>query len=199
MIQRTTKKWLSFLLAIVMIVGMVPFHASAAVTNYADFMTELKQLETYADTYAASVGRDAGELVLNFIRTGVERYQDSNWTTLAGEEIVGFTNYVKAQDAETGTTAMNLRDIETKDFKLPNGNQADFGHMFGCMNISYVAKGSADLSGWAGDICDLLRYSVENLDDINKNTDGSVEAMAAYILENCFGADASGAFGWDDF
>ncbi len=170
-----------------------------SVTNYDDFMANLKVLEGYADTYAAAVSRDPGELVLNFIRTGVERYQDDNWTTLAGQEIVGFTSYVAAQDAEKGTTAMCLKNIVIDGFTLPNGNEVDFGHMFGCMNISYVNKGSADLSGWSGDICDLLQYSVANLSAINAATDGSVESMAAYIQENCFGVDASGAFGWDDF
>ena len=205
MCRKTTKKWLSFCLAVAMLVSVLPLNAfsvdsSGSVTNYADFLKNLKVLEQYADEYAAQVyGKDAGELVLNFIRTGVERYQDDNWNTLAGYENTGFTNYVKAQDAENNTTAMNLKNIVIKDFKLPNGNKVDFGHMFGCMNISYVAKGSADLSGWAGDICDLLQYSVENIDAINKNTDGSIESMAAYIQKNCFGVDASGAFGWDDF
>ena len=205
MCRKTTKKWLSFCLVVAMLVSVLPLNAfsvdsSGSVTNYADFLKNLKVLEQYADEYAAQVyGKDAGELVLNFIRTGVERYQDDNWNTLAGYENTGFTNYVKAQDAENNTTAMNLKNIVIKDFKLPNGNKVDFGHMFGCMNISYVAKGSADLSGWAGDICDLLQYSVENIDAINKNTDGSIESMAAYIQKNCFGVDASGAFGWDDF
>ena len=199
MIQRITQKMLSFLLAVVMIVSVLPQITFAASTNYDDFMVDLEQLEIYADTYAAEVGRDPGELVLNYIRTGVERYQDDNWNTLAGHEIVGFTNYVKAQDAENGTSVEDLRDIVIDEFYLPNGNQTDFGHMFGCMNISYKAKGSADLSGWAGDLCDLLQYSVSEIDAINENTDGSVESMAAYILENCFGVDASGAFGWDDF
>ena len=195
-----TKKWLSLLLAVIMIVGLVPLSASAASTNYNDFMEDLKQLEIYAQEYAAVVvSRDPGELVLNFIRTGVERYQDDNWTTLAGQEITAFTNYVKTQDEEKGTSVMDLRDIVIDAFYLPNGNQTDFGHMFGCMNISFVAKGSADLSGWAGDLCDLLQYSVANLDAINANTDGSVEEMAAYIQKHCFGVDASGAFGWDDF
>ena len=170
-----------------------------SVKTYEDFLANLKVLERYAVAYAASTKRDAGELVLNFIRTGVERYQDDNWSTLAGEEIVGFTSYVAKQDGLNGTTAMNLKDIVIDDFIVPNGNQVDFGHMFGCMNISYVNKGSADLSGWAGDICDLLRYSVAHIDEINAATDGTIESMTAYILENCFGADASGAFGWDDF
>lgn len=199
MFQKTTKKWLPLLLVVAMIVCILPQVAFSAETKYEEFMTDLKQLEVYADEYAAAVGRDAGELVLNFIRTGVERYQDSNWTTLAGQEITGFTNYVAAQDEEKGTSVMDLRDIEIEGFVLPNENQVDFGHMFGCMNISYVAPGSADLSGWAGDLCDLLQYSVANIDAINANTDGSIESMAAYIQANCFGVDATGAFGWDDF
>lgn len=199
--RKTSTRFIAFILMAVMLLGMVPMNAFAAgnVTNYADFMEKIKILETYADEYAASVFRDPGELVLNFIRTGVDRYLDDNWMTLAKEEIVGFTNYVAAQDAEKGTTVMDLRDIVVDEFYLPNGNQTDFGHMFGCMNISYVNKGSADLSGWAGDICDLLQYSVTRLEEININTDGSVEEMAAYILEYCFGVNATGAYGWDDF
>ena len=204
MFQKNTLSWISLVLVAVMLIGMLPLGAiaetSTSVTNYDDFIANLKVLETYADAYAAEIyGKDSGELVLNFIRTGVERYQDDNWTTLAGAENTGFTSYVEAQDQENGTTAMALKDIVITDFKLPNGNKADFGHMFGCMNISYVAPGSADLSGWAGDLCDLLQYSVAHIDEINANTDGSVESMAAYIQENCFGVDASGAFGWDDF
>jgi len=203
--KRISKRLFALLLTVVMLIGIMPATAIAtdttgSVTNYADFMKNLKVLEGYAKTYAAEIyGKDPAELVLNFIRTGVERYQDDNWNTLAGHENTGFTNYVAAQDAEKGTTAMNLKDIVIQDFYLPNGNKVDFGHMFGCMNISYVAPGSADLSGWAGDICDLLQYSLANIDDINANTNGSIESMAAYIQENCFGVDASGAFGWDDF
>ena len=201
--KRTSIRLIAFALSAVMLLGMLPitiFAENGSVSTYEEFMEDFKALETYADEYAKSiVGRDAGELVLNFIRTGVERYQDDNWTTLAGQEIVGFTNYVATKDAEKGTSAMDLRDIIVDEFYIPNGNQTDFGHMFGCMNISYVAKGSADLSGWAGDICDLLQYCVAHIDEININTDGTVEDMAAYIKDYCFGVDASGAYGWDDF
>ena len=203
--KKKNQKRLALLLAVVIMIGMLPMSVFAtttesSVTNYADFMKNLKVLEGYADEYAAEIyGKDSGELVLNFIRTGVERYQDDNWNTLAGQENTGFTSYVAAQDAEHSTNAMALKDIVIDEFTLPNGNPADFGHMFGCMNISYVAAGSADLSGWAGDICDLLQYSLANLDKINENTDGSVEEMAAYIQKNCFGVNASGAYGWDDF
>ncbi|MBR5286577.1 MAG: phosphodiester glycosidase family protein [Clostridia bacterium] len=195
------KKVLSLTLAIIMLLSVSPtVYAVGSTTNYADFMTNLKVLEGYADEYASGIyGKDPGELVLNFIRTGVERYQDDNWETLAGEENTGFTSFVERKDKDLGTNAMALRDIVINDFKLPNGNKVDFGHMFGCMNISYVAAGSADLSGWAGDICDLLQYSVEQLNRIEGYKEGDVEKMAAYVLEECFGVDASGAFGWDDF
>ena len=198
MIKTGTKRLISLLLAAIMVIGILPVTAFAtgSSTTYAGFMADFKQLEIYADEYAAMIyGRDPGELVLNFIRTGVERYQDDNWETLAGQEIVGFTQYVEQEDAENGTTAMNLKDIVIDNFILPNGNQADFGHMFGCMNISYINKGSADLSGWAGDICDLLQYSVNE----GNVPSGTIDEMAAYILENCFGVNASGAYGWDDF
>lgn len=224
MVKRISKRLLALLLATVMIVSVAPLSAIAedsavvggteggsasteesSVTNYPDFLSKLKQLELYAETYGAAVYRDPGELVLNFIRTGVERYQDDNWETLAGQEITGFTNYVAAQDAEVAAGSagyennvpdvMALRNIVTKDFKLDNGNPADFGHMFGCMNISYVNPGSADLSGWAGDLCDLLRYCVEEV----TVPAGTLDEMATYIRENCFGVEAANAYGMDDF
>ena len=199
MLKNTPAKLLATLLAVLMLVGMMPITAFAAgsVNNYADFLANLKQLEVYADEFAAQSSRDPGELVLNFIRTGVERYQDGNWAALAGQEITAFTNYVEEQDAANGTTAMDLRDIVIKDFKLPNGNPADFGHMSGTMNISYVASAvqSDDLAGWAGDLCDLLDYSALR----SRVPNGTIDEMAAYIKEYCFGVDADDAFGWDDF
>ena len=41
------------------------------VTSYEEFLTCLKVLETYADSYAASSGEDAVGLVINYIRTGI--------------------------------------------------------------------------------------------------------------------------------
>ena len=165
--------------------------------DYASFIAYLKVLEGYADSYAAAnSGKAAAELVINFIRTGVDRYNDGNWKTLAGEEIVGFTNYVKEQDAANGTKAMYLRNIVIDDFKLPNGDLVDFGHMFGTLNIAYVASvQSADLGGWAGDICDLILYSKH----FGNVPAGTIDEQAAFILQNCFGVNADDAFGMDDF
>ena len=192
-------RWLAIVLAVMMVIGLLPMaaFASGSVYDYQAFVSALKVLEGYADTYAANnQGEDANELVINFIRTGVDRYNDGNWVTLAGQEITAFTAYVEAQDAAKGTNAMDLRDIVIDDFKLPNGNQVDFGHMFGTMNIAYVASAaSADLGGWAGDLCDLMLYSKE----YGNVPAGTVEEMADYIRVNCFGVNADDAFGMDDF
>ena len=167
-----------------------------SVEDYATFLALLKKLEDYADAFAASNSSYKPELlVLNYVRTGVERYTEGLWNTLAGAEITAFTDYVTAQDAANGTQVSRLRNIVVENFILPNGDQTDFGHMFGTMNISWVAPNSADLAGWAGDICDLLDYSYTR----GSVPEGTVEEMAAYILENCFGVDADDAFGWDDF
>jgi glucan-binding YG repeat protein len=193
-----TTRWLAIVLAVVMLIGVLPMSALAAgsVKEYSAFLSALKVLEDYADTYADISGKDAGELVINFIRTGVERYNDGNWKTLAGEEIVGFTSFVEEQDAANGTNAMDLRDIVIDDFRLPNGNLTDFGHMFGTMNIAYVAAvATGDLGGWAGDLCDLLLYSKE----YGNVPAGTIQQMADYIRTKCFGVDADDAFGMDDF
>ncbi len=199
--KRISIKVISLVMTLLMIFSIIPFSvvAKGSVTNYNDFLSELKQLEIYAeDYYSDNSSKSEGELVLNFVRTGVDRYLDGNWATLAAQEITDFTNFVEAQDALNGTTVMNLRDIVIDNFILPNENQVDFGHMFGTMNISYVNKSNTktpDLSGWAGDLCDLLYYCAEKT-TVKGNT---VDEKATYILEYCFGIDAADAFGWDDF
>ena len=198
MFRKATVKWLSLCLAVIMIVSAVPMNAFAAgsVKTYQEFMSALKVLEGYADSFAKTSGKEANLLMINFIRTGVERYNDGNWKTLAGEEIVEFTEYVQKQDNANGTNAMDLRDIVIDDFRLPNGDLTDFGHMFGTLNISYVGnQASADLAGWAGDLCDLLFYSYY---DVTVPA-GAVDEMAEHILNNCFGVNADNAFGMDDF
>ena len=167
------------------------------VTNYADFLACLKVLEGYAEDFASTnTAYKVPQLIINYIRTGVDRYLDGNWKTLAGEEITVFVDYVAEQDISNGTHARCLRNIITKNFKLPNGQQADFGHMFGALNIAYVSGVmSGDLGSWAGDLCDLMQYSR----DYGNVPEGTIDEKAAYILENCFGIDAEKAFGMDDF
>lgn len=192
---------LALMLVVIMLVSVAPLSIFAAdgelkVSTYDEFVKQLEVLEGYANEYAKTAGKTANELIVNFIRTGVDRYNGGNWTTLAGEEITAFTNYVKSQDAAKDTTAMALRNIVIDDFKLPNGDAVDFGHMFGTLNIALInTQATGDLGGWAGDICDLMLYS----HDYGNVPAGTVEEMAKYIRENCFGVDADDAFGMDDF
>lgn len=159
------------------------------VTEYAVFLDDLKVLESYAEIYAKEhSGESETELVLNYIRNGIEKYQDGNWTLLAGEEKTAFTSYVSAQDKENGTHASDLRNLE--EFEIPNGQKVDFGHMFGTMNITYYMEKTnpskaviyADLSGWAGDVCDLMTYT-------KGKVSGSIESMAAEIRQSYLGID----------
>ena len=140
------------------------------VTNVQDFdtlITCLKDLETYAETYASENSEDAYALELNYIRTGVERYTDSLWAGVAGEENTAFVEYVSAQDSSNGTSASALRDIELLD--ISNGNEMDFGHLFAVLDIAYHQKDIgeenaqkyADFGGWLGDLVDLLSKCTE--------------------------------------
>ena len=146
--------------------GRVPAQAAQDAPEYYAFLRNLKVLEGYAQTYAREhTGEDAVGLVINYVRCGVEKYTGGSWTMLAGEEKTDFTKYVTNQDAANGTTAGALRSLT--EFTLPNGDEVDFVHMFGCMDISYhtmktnasAATINGDLGGWGGDICDLIDYT----------------------------------------
>ncbi|MDO4621288.1 MAG: phosphodiester glycosidase family protein, partial [Lachnospiraceae bacterium] len=136
--------------------GDIPGVAEPA-ADWETFMTDLRDLETYANAYAAENGGDADRLMVNYIRTGVERYQTGEWTTMAGTENTAFTAYVLDQDILNGTTATGLRGIES--IQVPNGEEMEFSHMFGLLDIALYNNGSEvpfDLGSWAGDICDLI-------------------------------------------
>ena len=178
-------RWLSLLLAVVMALSILPLSVLAADTSaeetegYTDFLTSLTTLEGYADAYAREhSGEDAAALVINYIRCGVEKYTSSTWTTFCGPENTAFTGYVSEQDAANGTNAIALRSLET--FKLPNGDEVDFTHMFGAMDMAYHTgnQSTADLGSWAGDICDLLQLTT------NAGVTGTVEEMAEEIRTN---------------
>ena len=133
---------------------------SAAVADYSVFLADLETLESYADAYVREhAGEDPVALVINFIRTGVEKYTDGSWTTLCGEEVKDFTLFVSEQDAAHETHAMDLRTLD--EFTLPNGNAVEFDHMFGCMDMSYHTgvRENADLGSWIGDLCDLVELA----------------------------------------
>lgn len=168
--------------------GILPGILSAVAANddraadteaYDELLENLASLEAYADAYTREhSGEDAVALVLNYVRCGVEDYTDSSWTMMAGAENTEFAAYVAEQDAAMGTSAASLRELEP--MVIPNGQTIDLAHMFGCMDISYAAKNhaakaaNADMSGWGGDICDLIGY-------VQGKVSGTVEEMATEI------------------
>ena len=113
--------------------------AAETVADYATFLSGLKLLEGYAQTYAEeNAGENVNALIINFIRTGVERYTSGTWEMVCGKENTAFTAYVAEQDAANGTSASALKNIE--NFALPNGDPADLGHVFGAMDVANYAK-----------------------------------------------------------
>lgn len=199
--KKLTMKLFSVVLAMTMLLTYMPQAAFADMmdttaeqpvnaeetADYAQFLSNLQVLETYASQYAENNSKmDETELVLNYIRTGIEKYCDGSWNVIAGEPNTEFVNYVAEQDAQNGTKAAALRNL--KEFTLPNGDEAEFGHMFGSMNIIYKTgrtdSENADMGTWAGDICDLMEYA---------NTKGveatDAETLKAEIKEKYFGID----------
>ena len=175
------------------------------VTDYETFIADLKVLEGYATDYAnGHSGENATELLVNFVRTGVSRYNSGSWNILAGEEKTAFVSYVAAQDAANGTHAMDLRSLG--GLNMPNGQKMEFDHVFGTMNITiYMARKNpteaqtyADLGGWAGDLVDLYGYVYQHRYDEVSGQD--VETMADTIRTAILGYDdpVHSSFGIDD-
>ena len=156
---------------------------SVTVNSYESFMYCLQKLEVYADSFVEQYGGDPVLLVVNYIRTGVEKYTTDKWNVMAGAPNTDFINYVAEQDEVNKTNAgQALRSLP--EFVLPNGNTADFAHMFGSLNMSLYNANNIDLGSWAGDICDLMEYSH------NKGTSAAeTEALTAEIREKYFLVD----------
>ena len=170
------------------------------VSDYESFLSCFKVLEEYANAYAAENGEDANALIINYIRTGVERYTSGTWEMVCGKENIAFTAYVSEQDAANGTSASALKRIQ--NFTLPNGNPADLGHVFGAMDVANYAKvqgmtdavvlARADMGSWAGDITDLM-YCAENVDIADKvdTTETDVDTLAANLRARYLGVPYS--------
>ena len=165
------------------------------VLNWDTFRLALSQLEGYASDYAKSnPGKDPTKLMLNFIRTGIDRYNDEDWVTMAGAEETVFVNEVIAKDEINGTIAYALREIEYLGITMPNGEIMIFDHLFGALNVSSnknYTQSNTDFGSWAGDICDLMYYANPRV------TATEVEAMTAEISEKYLGVYDSMESGFD--
>ena len=219
MTSRLVKRHLSLCLVLVMLLtAMLPVSVFAAgsndegsaasggnaaattmISDYATFLSCFKVLEGYAQTYAEeNAGEDANALIINYIRTGVERYTSSTWEMVCGKENAAFTAYVSEQDTANNTSASALKNLG--NFTLPNGNKVDLGHVFGAMDVANYAKvqgmtaavvqARADMGSWAGDIADLM-FCAENVDIPDKvdTSEENVETLSANIRAKYLGVD----------
>ncbi|MBQ4626630.1 MAG: phosphodiester glycosidase family protein, partial [Clostridia bacterium] len=167
----------------------IPMLDAPSIKDYASFIENLLLLEELAYYYSMEVpGVDPLELVIKYVRTGVDRYNEGSWGIMAGYEDTGFAEFVAKIEDDMNSAAESDEDLITvsalkniENFILPNGDLVDFGHMFGTMDITYHNKKSAnhaDVGGWAGDICDLIEFS--DYGDVN----GTFDEMLAEVSTN---------------
>ncbi|MBP3478960.1 MAG: phosphodiester glycosidase family protein [Oscillospiraceae bacterium] len=167
----------------------IPALEAPVIETYEDFLFNLALLEEIAYAYIQqNPGKDPANLVIKYIRTGVDRYNSGSWGIMAGYEDAGFAAFVSEMEDMINSQAADesemicvtaMKNIE--NFTIPNGDYVDFGHMFGTMDITYhntYSVNHADVAGWAGDLVDLLstadRHAVK----------GTMDEMVADISEN---------------
>ncbi len=178
---------------------VIPKLGDATITSFDEFIENLEILEMMAAEYKRNYYSDfsAEELVIKYIRTGVDRYNSGSWKIMAGEEDASFAEFVKNyetaynEDVEKYEDMMKVTGLKNiTEFTLPNGNNADIGHVFGTMDISITNKSScnhADVAGWAGDTVDLLTAADNCHID---GTDKTVEQLVEEIRDKIFLKDS---------
>ena len=167
----------------------IPALKAPATDSYEDFLARLVLLEEFArDFVKENPGKDPANLVIKYIRTGVERYNSGSWGIMAGYEDAEFAKYVMQREDTINSAVEDesqmicvtaLKDL--KNFTIPNGNLVDLGHMFGTMDITYHNKfglNHADVAGWAGDLVDLLSTTDRHA------VSGTLDEMVADISAN---------------
>ena len=177
----------------------LPALGEATIASYEEFIANLPLLEELAVMYAKeNPGKDPLMLVIKYIRTGVDRYNSGSWGIMAGYEDTGFAEYVRTMEDQLNQQiedpaqlikVSGLKNLE--EFTIPNGNEVDFGHMFGTMDITYHNNGSvnhADVSGWTGDLVDLLTtVDRHKLYEKGYELEDMVQDISDHYLCNDFG------------
>ena len=186
----------------------IPALGEPEINDYGSFVENLSLLEMLANQYVMeNPGNDPVELIIKYIRTGVDRYNSGSWGIMAGYENKDFADYVRRTENAFNYEIENvdeyfkftaLKNINV--FDLPNGNRADIGHMFGTLDISYTNKNSldhADVGGWAGDLVDLITSA----DADEYKVSGTIEEMVAILKDGYFlkNPQPSDVFSLSDF
>ena len=186
----------------------IPALGEPEINDYGSFVENLSLLEMLANQYVMeNPGNDPLELVIKYIRTGVDRYNSGSWGIMAGYENKEFADYVRRTENSFNYEIENvdeyfkftaLKNINV--FDLPNGDRTDIGHMFGTLDISYTNKTSldhADVGGWAGDLVDLITSADADGDKVS----GTIEEMVDMLEESYFlkNPQPSDVFSLSDF
>ncbi len=169
----------------------IPQLETPAIEDFDTFVFTLMFLELLTESYVMeNPGKDPLDLMIKYIRTGVDRYNSGSWGIMAGYEDKDFLNYITTVEDELNLSASSVEEMMSigslknlQNFTLPNGEIADVGHIFGTMDITYhnnFSTNHADVGGWAGDLVDLLEFS----DYVGIS--GSVEEMVSQIEEQTF-------------
>jgi len=160
-----------------------------AIDNFEMFLIHLMYLEEITNVYVLdNPGNDPLNLMIKYIRTGVDRYNSGSWGIMAGYEDKAFAEFVdqveemlnsQVSSVEEMISFKSLKDLTC--FDLPNGDYTDIGHMFGTMDMTYHNKFSqnhADVGGWVGDLVNLLEFADYG------GVSGSLEEMVKEIRAN---------------
>ena len=192
----------------------IPMVEIPMIEDYETFFFYLGLLESIAYMYSAEYAPDTdpAELVIKYIRTGVDRYNSGSWEIMAGKEDKKFAEFVAAMEDELNLSSEDGMDswlaiCSLKNLGMifmPNDELMDIGHVFGVMDITYHNKGSqnhADVAGWAGDIVDLINDTADGYADgqgkaipVTGTVEEMTEIISTYYLADP-GADCEdGAF-----
>ena len=181
----------------------IPALGEQTISSYSEFMKYLPWLEKWAVEFAkVHPETDPVDLVIKYIRTGVERYNSGSWGIMAGYENAEFAKYVNEQEDLENQKYDDIADMikvsglkNLANFKLPNGDLTDIGHMFGTMDITYnndCGVNHADVGGWAGDLVDLLS-TADHTDhaEVIASANGDFEALVDVIRYQLLGKNFS--------
>ena len=126
--------------------------------KFNDLVDRLAKLETMAKDYFQGTGDDHVLEMLRFIRSGKWNYNDSEWKIVAGEADEGFIAHVQANQGSDDLIGLRNPSSSIAFFNVPfTDDKIDFFHLIAVMNVEYMGnQGNADLSGWGGDLVQLM-------------------------------------------
>ena len=156
------------------------------IVSFSDMIKNLRTLESYISQYKKETKskQSITELVLTYIREG--KYKSTYWKIAAGSAPKNLESYIDKKDKEHGTSTAKCRKYG--DILMPSNEKSDFVHLFAVMNgihhSNSYTKGFSALTGWGGDLTQLIQ-DIKNFNgDVNKLY---IEASKFFGIKGQFG------------